>query len=65
MNIKWSTEDRQFVRENAAHTKDKDLAKELSMRSGRKVSLDAVRKLRQRLGIIKKGGRGICELEER
>ena len=32
MNIKWSAEDRQFVREHAAHTKDKDLAKEL--RSG-------------------------------
>ena len=63
MNIKWSAEDRQFVREHAAHTKDKDLAKELSKRSGRNVSLGAVRKLRQRLGILKKRGRGICELE--
>jgi len=65
MNIKWSMEDRQFIRENAAHVKDKDLAEQLSERNGRYVSLGAVRKLRQRLGIIKKSGRGICELEER
>ena len=65
MNIKWTTKDKQFVRESAPHTKDKDLAKELSVRNQRPVSLDAVRKLRQRLGIIKKSGRGRCELEEK
>ena len=64
MNIKWTTEDKQFVKEKAAQIKDKDLAVELSIRNRRQVSLDAVRKLRQRLGIIKKGGRGKCELEE-
>ena len=57
--------DKQFVREHAANIKDKDLAKELSMRNQRIISLDAVRKLRQRLGIIKKSGRGRCELEEK
>lgn len=65
MNIKWSAEDRQFIKEHAAHIKDKDLAKALSLRVGRSISLGAVRKLRQRLGIIKKSGRGICELEEK
>jgi len=64
MNIKWTTEDKQFVRENASKVKDKDLAVELSMRNQRIVSLDSIRKLRQRLGIIKKRGRGRCELEE-
>ena len=64
MNIKWTTADKQYVREYAAETKDKDLAKELSLRNQRSVSLDSVRKLRQRLGIIKKRGRGRCELEE-
>lgn len=64
MNIKWTTADKQYVRECAAETKDKDLAKELSLRNQRSVSLDSVRKLRQRLGIIKKRGRGRCELEE-
>jgi len=65
MNIKWTMNDKQFVREHAASVKDKDLAKELSMRNQRTISLDAVRKLRQRLGIIKKSGRGRCELEEK
>ena len=64
MNIKWTTEDKQFVRENASKVKDKDLAIELSIRNQRIVSLDSIRKLRQRLGIIKKRGRGRCELEE-
>ena len=65
MNNRWSSEDKQFVREHAHNTKDKDLAKELSLRNQRNISLDAVRKLRQRLGIIKKSGRGRCELEEK
>ncbi len=65
MNIKWTMKDKQFVREHAANIKDKDLAKELSVRNQRNISLDAVRKLRQRLGIIKKSGRGRCELEEK
>ena len=64
MNTKWTLKDKQFVREHAAHIKDKDLAIELSLRNKRTVTLDAVRKLRQRLGIIKKSGRGRCELEE-
>ena len=65
MNIKWTMKDKQFVREHASRVKDKDLAKELSVRNQRNISLDAVRKLRQRLGIIKKSGRGRCELEEK
>mgnify|MGYP003138474159 FL=1 len=64
MNTKWTSKDKQFVREHASHIKDKDLAIELSLRNKRTVTLDAVRKLRQRLGIIKKSGRGRCELEE-
>ena len=64
MNTKWTSKDKQFVREHASHVKDKDLAIELSLRNKRTVTLDAVRKLRQRLGIIKKSGRGRCELED-
>lgn len=64
MNTKWTSKDKQFVRECASYIKDKDLAIELSLRNKRTVTLDAVRKLRQRLGIIKKSGRGRCELEE-
>jgi len=64
MNIKWTMADKQFVRENASTVKDKDLATVLSRRNQRIISIDAVRKLRQRLGIIKKSGRGRCELKE-
>ena len=65
MNNRWTSKDKQFVRENAHKKKDKDLPKELSLRNQRTISIDAVRKLRQRLGIIKKSGRGRCELEEK
>lgn len=63
MNVKWSAKDRQFIRANAHKMKDRELAAELSSASGRDVSTGAVRKARQRLGIAKKGGRGICELK--
>ena len=64
MNSKWTVLDKQFVRENASSIKDKDLAHILEIKNERPVSLDSVRKLRQRLGITKKRGRGKCELEE-
>jgi len=64
MNIKWTLEDKQFIRDNASRVKDKDLAIVLSQRNQRIISIDAVRKLRQRLGIIKKSGRGKCELKD-
>lgn len=64
MNIKWTLEDKQFIRDNASSTKDKDLAVALSQRNQRIISIAAVRKLRQRLGIIKKSGRGKCELKD-
>ena len=64
MNIKWTLEDKQFIRDNASSVKDKDLATTLSRRNQRIISIDAVRKLRQRLGVIKKSGRGKCELKD-
>jgi len=64
MNIKWSPEDRQFIRDNAHCMKDKDIAAEITLRSGRFVSLGAVRKMRQRMGVTKKSGRGVCKLRE-
>ena len=64
MNIKWSAEDRQFIKDNAHCMKDKDIAAEITLRSGRLVSLGAVRKMRQRMGVTKKSGRGVCKLRE-
>ncbi len=62
MNIKWSENEKNFVRQNAHRMKDKDIAKTLTEQSGRNVSLQAVRKMRQKLGVKKKCGRGVCEL---
>jgi len=62
MNIKWSENDKNFVRENAHCMKDKEIAEILTEQTGRNVSLQAVRKMRQKLGVKKKCGRGICEL---
>ena len=64
MNIKWTDEERQFIKDNAAFMKDKELAEKISEMSDRKVTLDAVRKVRQKLGIKKKQGRGICGIQK-
>ena len=63
MNRKWTEKDLQYIRENAENLKDRELATELSKASGRTVSLGAVRKMRQRLGIGKRSGRGVCGLK--
>lgn len=65
MNIKWTEREKEYIRDNAATVKDKDLAANLTEMSGRKITLDAVRKIRQKLGIIKKSGRGICGLRDK
>ena len=64
MNIKWTEKERQFIIDNAATMKDKDLAEKISQMAGRIVTLDAVRKVRQKLGIKKKRGRGICGIRQ-
>jgi len=63
MNVKWTEEDKAYIRENAESMKDQEIANTLTQRSGRVVSLQAVRKMRQKLGIKKKCGRGIVGLD--
>lgn len=62
MNIKWTENEKNFVRENANVMKDVDIAKALTEQTGRNVSLHAVRKVRQSFGMKKKQGRGVCKL---
>ena len=64
MNIKWTEKERQFIIDNAATMKDKDLAEKIGQMADRTVTLDAVRKVRQKLGIKKKRGRGICGIRQ-
>jgi len=60
VNIKWSDAEKNFVRTNAHTMKDGDIASQLSESSGRTITLQSVRKMRQKLGIKKLAGRGIC-----
>ena len=60
MNIKWSEDEKDLIRANAAVMKDLELAEYMTIYTGRLVTLDAIRKVRQKLGIAKKPGRGIC-----
>ena len=62
MNIKWTVEEKEFIKDNAGFMKDKELARELENKSGRSITVDALRKVRQKLGIKKKHGRGVCAL---
>ena len=62
---KWTDEQEQFIRENCGAMKDKDLSSHLSILAGRPVSIQAVRKMRKRLGISKGHGRGRCIITAR
>ncbi len=62
MNIKWSEDEKDFIRANSAIMKDSEMADYLTRHTDRIVTLDAVRKVRQKLGIAKKPGRGICSV---
>ena len=53
MNIKWTVEEKDFIKNNAAFMKDRDLAQQISNESGRSITVDALRKVRQKLGIKK------------
>lgn len=65
MNKVWTNEEKEFIRNNAGMMTDKVLAIKLSQITGRRVSLQSVRKQRQKMGISKQPGRGICALVEK
>ena len=58
--IIWTNTENNHIRQNAPHMKDKDLAIYLSNKTGRQISMSALRKHRQRLKIGKISGRGLC-----
>jgi len=64
MNQVWTNEEKDFIRNNAGMMTDKVLSIKLSQITGRRVSLQSVRKQRQKMGISKQPGRGICALVE-
>ena len=60
MNKVWTEEEKQFISNNANIMTDKVLSAKLSQITNRNVTLQAVRKQRQKMGIAKQPGRGIC-----
>lgn len=65
MNQVWKEHEKAFIRDNANIMKDKDLAVKLTRITGRTVTIQAVRKQRQKLGITKARGRGICSVVQK
>ena len=64
MNKVWNDAEKEFIRDNAGNLTDKILSVKLTQITGRRVTLEAVRKQRQKMGISKQPGRGICALVE-
>ena len=62
MNCIWSNSEKQFIRDNAEVMKDEEIVTQLSRITGRTISLQALRKQRRKLGIIKCQGRGVCKI---
>ena len=62
MNCVWSNSEKQFIRDNAHTMKDEEMVAKLSQMTGRNISLQALRKQRRKLGIIKCQGRGVCKI---
>ena len=62
MNQIWSESERNFVRDNAGILTDKEGSEQLSRITGRMVTIHAWRKQRQKMGISKMPGRGICRI---
>lgn len=64
MNRKWNDAELNYIKDNAATMKDKDLLVKLAefTNGTRRISLQSLRKIRQRLGLKKVSGRGYCGL---
>jgi hypothetical protein len=64
MNQVWSEAEKQFIRDSAGKLTDEVGAIELSKVCGRIITVNAWRKQRQKMGIKKNPGRGVCSLKE-
>lgn len=62
MNKVWGETEKKWIAEKASELKDSELALQLSGILNRKVTVQSVRKQRQKLGITKARGRGVCKV---
>ena len=65
MNQVWSQAEKEFIKDAAGRLTDEAGAIELSKVCGRVITVNAWRKQRQKMGIKKKPGRGICSVEDK
>ena len=64
MNQVWSQAEKEFIKDAADRLTDEAGAIELSKVCGRIVTVNAWRKQRQKMGIKKNPGRGVCSVKE-
>ena len=64
MNQVWSEAEKAFIRDSAGRLTDEAGSIELSKVCGRVVTVNAWRKQRQKMGIKKNPGRGVCSVKE-
>ena len=64
MNQVWTEAERQFIKDSAGTLTDEAGAIELSKVCGRIVTVNAWRKQRQKMGIKKNPGRGVCSVKQ-
>ena len=62
MNKVWTEQERDVIRQYAAVMHDGQLADKISALRNKSVSIQAVRKQRQKMGIHKAKGRGVCRV---
>ncbi len=65
MNQIWQDHEKEYIRQHAATMKDREIAAKLNELGSRPITLQAVRKQRQKMGIVKAPGRGKCELQDK
>ena len=64
MNQVWTEAEKAFIRDTAGNLTDEQGAVELSKVCGRTITVDAWRKQRQKMGIKKLPGRGVCKVQD-
>lgn len=61
---KWTDEEREYIRVNAASRIDEEIARDLSTITGEAITVLKVRSMRRSMGIRKKRGRSHCSIED-
>ena len=62
MNNVWTPLEEQFIRENAGKVTDSVVAMQLSEITNRPITIESWRNKRQKMGLRKAHGRGVCRL---